>query len=245
QDLPPNLASLYTLTDARIYNPMAPRAYMERLAPVLAGWRGESPMLGAPGHPLYGRLGVRYFLAPPDVRLPPPLQRVFADADGAVWQQPGARRFLFLDAVRPGGALSIPRLEDAWITARVDLEQPQRLGSVLYQDGGWRLLVNGEVRPTEVDQGVFLAAGLPAGESRVDLVYRPRGFLWGWVVAAVGVAVGVAAMAPSRTLTPRPPLPSPPTLPHRERGRKAAPPLRGEEEKALSDDARWRVPGRW
>ncbi|HET9210560.1 MAG TPA: hypothetical protein VFR03_09190, partial [Thermoanaerobaculia bacterium] len=172
QDLPPNLASLYALTDARIYNPMAPRAYMERLAPVLAGWRGESPILAAPGHPLYGRLGVRYFLAPPDVRLPPPLQRVFADADGAVWQQPGARRFLFLDAVRPGGSLSIPRLEDAWITARVQLRRPQRLGSVLYQDGGWRLLVNGEARSTEVDQGVFLAAGLPAGESRVDLVYR-------------------------------------------------------------------------
>ncbi|PYQ59920.1 MAG: hypothetical protein DMF53_17960 [Acidobacteria bacterium] len=176
QDLPPNLASLYGLTDARIYNPMAPQAYVERLA--------------------HGRLGVRYFLTPPDVQLPLPLQEVFADADGAVWQQPGARRALFLAAVPPSGSLSIPRLEDAWITARVDLDQPQRLGSVLYQDGGWRLLVNGEARPTEVDQETFLAAGLPAGESRVDLLYRPRGFLWGWVAAAVGVAVGVSALAP-------------------------------------------------
>jgi hypothetical protein len=205
QDLPPNLASLYGLADARIYNPMAPQAYVERLAPVVFGWRGESPMLAAPGHPLYGRLGVRFLLAPPDVQLPSPLQQVFADADGAVWQQPGARRALFLDAVPPAGSLSIPRLEDAWITASVDLDRPQRLGSVLYQDGGWRLLVNGEACPAEVDQGVFLAAGLPEGESRVDLVYRPTGFLWGWVMAAVGVAVGVALLRPTTPTPPPPP----------------------------------------
>jgi len=77
---------------------------------------------------------------------------------------------------------------------------------VLYQDGGWRLLVNGEARPTEVDQGVFLAAGLPAGESRVDLLYRPAGFLWGWVIAAVGVAAGVvASMRPTTPAAPPPP----------------------------------------
>src|SRR5436305_3101081 len=205
QDLPPNLASLYGLTDARIYNPMAPQAYVERLAPVVFGWRGEIPVLAAPGHPFYGRPAVRSFLAPPDVQLPPPLQEVFADADGAVWQQPGARRALFLAAVPPSGSLSIPCLEDAWITASLDLDQPQRLGSVLYQDGGWRLLVNGVARPTEVDQETFLAAGLPAGESRVDLVYRPKGFLWGWVAAALGVALGVALLKPTTPAPPPPP----------------------------------------
>ena len=54
---------------------MAPQAYVARLAPILAGWWGEVPELGAPGHPLYGRLGVRYLLAAPDARLPPPLER--------------------------------------------------------------------------------------------------------------------------------------------------------------------------
>jgi hypothetical protein len=207
QDFPPNLASLYALTDARIYNPMAPQAYVERLAPIVFGWRGEVPMLTAPGHPLYGRLGVRYLLAAPDADLPPPLRKISEDEDGSVWEQPGARPRLFVDAKRPSGRLTIPRLEDAWITAQVELRRPQRLGSVLYQDGGWRLLVNGEARPTEVDQGVFLAAGLPAGESRVDLLYRPAGFLWGWVIAAVGVAVGISALAPLPN--PHPPAPSP------------------------------------
>ncbi|HEY9422006.1 MAG TPA: hypothetical protein VIW92_11375, partial [Thermoanaerobaculia bacterium] len=66
--LPPNLAALYGLTDARIYNPMAPQPYMERTAPITSDWWGELPEFGNPGHPLYRRLGVRYLLAEPDAQ---------------------------------------------------------------------------------------------------------------------------------------------------------------------------------
>ena len=67
---------------------------------------------------------------------------------------------------------------------------------MVYQDGGWRVLVNGEARPPEAEPGVFLSAELPAGESRVDALYRPAGFLWGCVIAAIGLAVGVAFFLP-------------------------------------------------
>jgi hypothetical protein len=208
EDLPPNLAALYGLTDARIYNPMAPRAYVERMAPILAGWQGESPLLGAPGHPLYGRLGVRYLLAAPDARLPPPLERVFADADGSVWRQPGARTRLFIDDDAPDGRVVIPRFEDAWITADARLRRGQRLGSILYQDGGWRLLMNGRARPSEVDGGL-LSARLPAGRYRLDILYRPAGFLWGCALAALGLAAGAALLMPA----PRPTSPTGPPPP--------------------------------
>ena len=209
RDFPPNLATLYGLTDARIYNPMAPQAYVARLAPILAGWQGEAPELGAPGHPLYSRLGVRYLLAPPDAQLPPPLERVFADADGSVWEHPGARPRLYLEAGPRIGSIAIPRSEDAWITAKVGLKRPRRLASVVYQDGGWRVLVNGAARPPEREPGVFLSAKLPAGESRVDVLYRPAGFLWGCVIAALGLALGVAVLAPAARPNPHPPAPSP------------------------------------
>jgi hypothetical protein len=210
RDFPPNLATLYGLADARIYNPMAPQAYVAGLAPILAGWRGEAPELGAPGHPLYSRLGVRYLLAPADAQLPPPLARVFADADGSVWENPGPRPRLYVEAGPRIGRIAIPRSEDAWITAEVSLKRPRRLASVVYQDGGWRLLVNGEARPPERELGVFLSAGLPAGESRVDALYRPAGFLWGCVIAAIGLAVGVALLAPAPTA---PAAPTPPAAP--------------------------------
>jgi hypothetical protein len=206
RDFPPNLATLYGLADARIYNPMAPQAYVARMAPILAGWWGEVPELGAPGHPLYSRLGVRYLLAAPDARLPPPLKRVFADADGSVWEHPAPRTRLFVDANPRSGQIALPRSQDAWITAEVDLDHPRRLASVVYQDGGWRVLVNGEAQPPEREPGVFLSAELPAGKSRVDALYRPAGFLWGCVIAALGLAAGVAVLTPAPT-TPAAPTP--------------------------------------
>jgi hypothetical protein len=178
------------------------------LAPILAGWGGEAPLLGAPGHPLYGRLGVRYLLAAPDARLPPPLERVFADADGSVWRQPEARTRLFIDDEAPDGRVVIPRFEDAWITADARLHRGQRLGSILYQDGGWRLLMNGRARPSEVD-GALLSARLPAGRYRLDILYRPAGFLWGCALAALGLAAGAALLMPA----PRPTSPAGPPPP--------------------------------
>jgi hypothetical protein len=91
RDFPPNLATLYGLADIRVYNPMAPAAYLRRLEPIITGWWGEMPELGNPGHPLYAELGVRYILTAPGAALPPPLRPVFQDQDGWIWEVPGAQ----------------------------------------------------------------------------------------------------------------------------------------------------------
>jgi hypothetical protein len=202
---PPNLPSLYGLTDARIYNPMAPQAYLEATAPITAAWWGELPELGNPVHPLYPQLGVRYLLAAPAAALPPPLQRVYADPDGAIWERPGALPRLYLSD--PVGLLQIPRLEASWITAQIRTG-PAQLHSSLYQDGGWRFLLAGRACPTAISEGAFLAAPLPAGRWRVDLLYRPRAFLWGCLLAALGLTAGAAALkprGPTRTARASPP----------------------------------------
>ncbi len=150
RDFPPNLPSVYGLADIRVYNPMAPAEYLRHLEPILAGWWGELPELGSPGHPLYRELGVRYLLTAPGVHLP--LRAVFQDEDGWVYEVPN-----------PG---------------------PPRI----YQDGGWYVLAGGELLKTGKD-GPFLA--VPSRE--VDLVYRPRAFLLGCLLAALGLAGGAAA----------------------------------------------------
>lgn len=192
---PPNLASLYGIPDARIYNPMAPREYVELTAPLTVRWQGEAPQFGNARHPLYRRLGVKYILAPPGVRLRPPLKRVWEDPDGWVWERPGARPRLFLEDAAPGDRLNIPLLDAQHLTARVRSAVPKRLGSNLYQDGGWRLLVNGRLYPATRD-AIFLAADLPQGDLRLDVVYRPRAFLWGALIAALGLAAGAVWLVP-------------------------------------------------
>lgn len=195
---PPNLPASYGLADARIYNPMAPRAYMEQLQPILAGWRGEIPELGAPADPLYARLGVRYLLTSLDAQVPsPPWRRVFADATSAVWERPKALPRLYLASQAPADRLVTSRIEDARISGRYRLRRRQWLGTSLYQDGGWVLLVDGRRRSTSLNAGTFLTARLPAGGRQLDLIYRPQSFVWGWMIAALGVVAGTALFLPA------------------------------------------------
>ncbi|HEV7518808.1 MAG TPA: hypothetical protein VGR07_21120, partial [Thermoanaerobaculia bacterium] len=53
-----------------------------------------------------------------------------------------------------------------------------------------------------VADGPFLAAWLPAGEHRLDLVYRPRTFLPGCLLAALALAAAALWWVP-------PPIPRP------------------------------------
>ncbi|HEX5715683.1 MAG TPA: hypothetical protein VF179_05955 [Thermoanaerobaculia bacterium] len=93
RSFPPNTPLLYGLPDARVYNPMAPAEYLDRLKPILAGWWGEIPELGYRGQedtPVYQDLGVRYLLTDPGVRLP--LRLAFRDRDGWIYEIPHPRR---------------------------------------------------------------------------------------------------------------------------------------------------------
>ena len=100
-------------------------------------------------------------------------------------------------AERPDeSAVEILGMERARATARVLLAEERLLASSVYQDGGWRLLLDGRRHPLTLSNGPFLAAWLPAGEHRVELVYRAPGFLVGLVLAAVGMVLLVAWTIP-------------------------------------------------
>jgi hypothetical protein len=213
---PPNLASAYGLSDARVYNPMAPRAYLDWLAPAVIGWNGESPELGAPRHPLYQRLGVRYLLTEPDARLPKPLRRAFAGTGAAVWEIPGPLPRLYIEqGVEPGtGRMRLQSVAADHLQAQVSLPREAAVRTSIYQDGGWRMLRNGvrcpPMPPTAAD-GPFVAARLPAGSWQVDLIYRPAAFVWGCVLAALALAAGAALfIAPPPTARAAAPLPGEP-----------------------------------
>ena len=196
RDFPPNIPSLYGLSDIRIFNPMAPRAYVEHISPVIAAWWSEIPELGTPTHPLYPRLGVRYLLTAPGQELPPPLQRVFADEDAWIWQVPGPFPRVYL---YPQGRVRIQRLEAQWVQAVSPPGGETMLASSLFQDGGWRALVDGRSVPAGLLDGPFVAVPLPAGEHRIDLLYRPRPFLWGCLLAALGLVAGAVLWVPRPT----------------------------------------------
>lgn len=110
-------------------------------------------------------------------------------------------------------ALDLQELHPAWIRARARLAEPRLLASSVYQDGGWRLLVDGESQPTLPVNGPFVAARLPAGEHAVELVYRPGGFLAGALGAALALTAALVLWAPPPGPSPGP-TPAPNRPPH-------------------------------
>jgi len=98
----------------------------------------------------------------------------------------------------PTGAarLDLVRAEPARLQGDFAAPEERLLASSVFQDGGWRLLVDGRSRPTTLANGPFAAAWLPPGHHRVDLLYRPGAFIWGCVLAAlalVGAVLGLVA----------------------------------------------------
>jgi hypothetical protein len=189
---PPNLPALYELADARVYNPAAPAAYIATIAPITTAWGGEVPRLGNPTHPLYPRLGVRYLLAEPGQSCPPPLVPVFADSTATLCEVPAPRPALFLAGP---GRLALSSSEGAHHVAQL-AGASTLLGTTLFQDGSWRLLLDGRLRSTLTKpQDPFLAANLPAGIHRLDLLYRPA-WLASFPLAALALALAAARWTP-------------------------------------------------
>lgn len=100
----------------------------------------------------------------------------------------------------PASSLALGGIRPAWLRARARLTEPRLLASSVYQDGNWKLLIDGKPAPTVFANGPFVAAWLAPGEAGIDLLYRPGSFVLGLVVAALGLfAAAVLWVPPPQT----------------------------------------------
>jgi hypothetical protein len=100
-------------------------------------------------------------------------------------------------AARPrASSLSGLSLEPARIRVQARLAEPRLLASGVYQDGHWHLVAGGERQPTVLANGPLVAAWLPAGEWRIDLLYRPLLLVWGCLLAALAWIAGLVWWVP-------------------------------------------------
>lgn len=198
--MPPGLATVYGLEDVRPVGPMTPAATAEVLAPVVTGWEGESPVLAAADHPLYDRLAVRWLLAVPGTPCPAGTTLERADDSGTLCRRPLASGAL-LRVTGTGGATvqttaALTGGAGTRWSLRLDLAPgPLTLETSLPSVRGWRLLSDRRPTPLVADDGL-LAARLPRGTRRVDLLYRPAGFAAGLLAAGLGLGLAVAWLTP-------------------------------------------------
>jgi Bacterial membrane protein YfhO len=194
----PNVASVYGLADLRSANPFKPFLAAQATAPINRSARAAEDRFLRPAHPLYGRLAARYLLVPRGTKLRAPFRRIFRDASLWVYERPDARAVLFLPDTEPssGASLNLAGISSAHWQAEVNSPETQLVASSLYQDGGWGLLLDRRPHPTRRADGPFLAASVPAGRHRIDLLYRPAGFVLGCLLAALALAGAALAFVP-------------------------------------------------
>jgi hypothetical protein len=111
--------------------------------------------------------------------------------------QPSPGRPAAWSAADPDASkLALVSLRPARLAAAARLAEDRLLASSVYQDGGWRLLVDGQPRETVLTNGPFVGSWLPAGEHRVDLLYRPPAFVAGMALAALALAAAITVFVP-------------------------------------------------
>jgi membrane protein YfhO len=191
----PNAAAVYGLADIRISNPFKPYPYVQALAPVSASVRSTEHILVKAEHPLYELLGVRYVIAPPRMTRTAGWRAVFRDPMARIYEREKVLPRLFL----PGSGdskVDLLAIAPARLAARARLTEDRLLASSVYQDGGWTLLLDSRPHSALLANGPFAAAWLPAGEHRLDLLYRAPGLIPGLALAAAAMVSLVLAMIP-------------------------------------------------
>lgn len=222
--LRPNFATVYGFADPRSSNPTKPTAFVEATRRINAFPGRATDGFTAPADPLYSLLGVRFLMTPPREWLPAPYRLVSRRGGVWIYQNREALPFLFLpassqpcclaevrdfgaQAILPGSrtwkaedpsasSLGLGKIGPAWLRVRGVLVEPRLLASSVYQDGNWKLLAGGKPVATTLANGPFVAAWLPAGDSEIELLYRPASFSWGLVIAALGLAAGALFWVP-------------------------------------------------
>jgi hypothetical protein len=84
----------------------------------------------------------------------------------------------------------------ALLRAHAQLGETRFLASSIYQDGNWLLLDGGTRTPTTLANGPFLGAWLEEGGRDLQLLYRPRSFVAGCLLAALALAAAAALWVP-------------------------------------------------
>jgi hypothetical protein len=98
---------------------------------------------------------------------------------------PGLREW---DSRNPDASrITIDGVTPTRVRAIAKLDEPRLMASSIYQDGGWRLTVNGQPHPVVRANGPYVAAWLPAGRLSIEISYRAPGLRTGFVLAGLSL----------------------------------------------------------
>ncbi len=182
----PNASAQYSLEDIRGSDPMSYDAYTELLKPIVVDDKSiDFDRIVDVNHRLFDVLNVRYLMTEPGHEPGGRWKVIYRGADGSLFANPSVLpRFYVAEgdgdvAIRQNG----PSRFMLWVRART----PVRIASSQGPGPGWQVS-DGE----RVDE-IFIGFRLPAGETTVEVAYRPLSFRAS-IAAALAAVLFLAAI---------------------------------------------------
>ncbi|MEM7048291.1 MAG: YfhO family protein [Acidobacteriota bacterium] len=96
------------------------------------------------------------------------------------------------------GRLTAATPESTRWSAQLETLETRLVASSIYQDGGWRALIDDRSRPIVLTNGPFVGLWAQPGEQRLELLYRPRTHLQGCLLAALALSFAGAFLGRPR-----------------------------------------------
>jgi len=198
--LPPNSATDYAIDDVRGYDALAPRGW-RRLRSAIGRFHDLStqrdaiePWDLAPGGAALDDWNVAYLIVPPEYAFAPDVwkaksgldvREIYAGRDGRILKNLRVKPRVYLEG--PGSTVIEERVPGRWrISVHSESDTGLRVADPFFP--GWRSEVDGKSVALAARPGEPMRVVVPAGDHEVLLVYRPRSFRAGLVLAAIAGA---------------------------------------------------------
>lgn len=181
----PNAAEQYRIEDIRGSDPMEWAEYARLFKGLeVPDTSIDVKRVANADHPLLDFLNVRFLLTEPGARLSKKWTRLYAGADGELYENSAVLpRFFGPVGVRVATREDRP----GRYTVRISSPGTAVISSSVPAMKGWRVRVDGRPRPIVRSNGVFIGFTVDGGVSKVIVDYRPSSWMWSLMGAFFGV----------------------------------------------------------
>lgn len=176
----PNSSAQYGLEDVRGSDPMAFASYDHFLRRFTATELGWLPLIADPNRPEIDFLNVRFLFAEPDASPGGVWRLIYRGTDGTLWENPAALPRFFAHG---GEVRNLGSAAPGEFVMTVVAPVPALVESSEVLAPGRRVYVGGRRVPLRPIDGTFIGFEVPAGTSKVRVVYRPISFYGSCAVA--------------------------------------------------------------
>ena len=96
---------------------------------------------------------------------------------------------------RPGDRVTVIAEDRDGVVLHANVAEPALIATrISYERGSWRALIDDHAAPVVQTNAAMVGVVVPEGSSKIELIYRPRGLLFGSLLAGIGLTLVIGRL---------------------------------------------------